>query len=139
MGLVGGVGHAGHEQHLDPQPVEDLDQVLGAAPRKDVEGLVDLVGVADFPPQRLVHVGEQGGHLDPVAFPDRRQGLCEQPCRGLVLHEGPSSHLDVEHQAVEVFGQLLGHDRRGDEGNRGHGSRGIPQRIELAIGGHESL
>jgi hypothetical protein len=51
-----------------------------------------------------------------------------------VLHEGTGANLDVEHQGRSTFGNLLAHDRRGDQRDRLNSAGNVTERIELAVG-----
>ena len=72
----------------------------------------------------------------PSRFPGR-PSLGEDPGVLDRLHERSVAHLHVEHDRVGARGELLGHDRGGDERHdvdrRGH----VAKRVELLVGRHE--
>jgi ABC-type antimicrobial peptide transport system permease subunit len=49
-------------------------------------------------------------------------------------HEGAGTDFHVEHQRSGPLGDLLAHDRAGDQGNRLDRRGDVPQRVELAVG-----
>ena len=55
------------------------------------------------------------------------------------FHESAVADLDVEHEGLGAFGQLLGQDRRRDERDafdrRGH----VPERVEFFVGRRDFL
>ena len=51
-----------------------------------------------------------------------------------VGQEGAGADLDVEHQGGGALGDLLRHDRRGDQRDRLDGAGHVPQGVELAVG-----
>ena len=106
----------------------------GPPPLQDLDRLDHLAGVAHLAAQRLVHVGEQRPHRGAVGAPDADHGLGQGAGLRRLLHEGPPAHLHVEDQAVEALGQLLGHDRRGDQRDRLHRAGGVAQGVEAAVG-----
>ena len=53
-------------------------------------------------------------------------------------HERPGAHLHVEHERLGALGNLLRHDRAGDERDRLHSSGHVAERVELAVGGGEA-
>ena len=50
------------------------------------------------------------------------------------LHEGARADLHVEHQGVGALGDLLGHDRAGDQRDRLDRAGHVAQGVELAVG-----
>ncbi len=54
-----------------------------------------------------------------------------------VRHEGAAAGLDVEDDAVGPQGQLLAHDRGGDERDAADRGRGVAKRVELPVGRHD--
>ena len=50
-----------------------------------------------------------------------------------VLHERAAADLDVEHQRAGALGDLLAHDRRGDQRDRLDGAGHVAQRVELLV------
>ena len=63
--------------------------------------------------------------------PGQLAGLVER------LHEGAVADLDVEHDRVRPAGDLLGHDRRGDQRDDVDGRGYVPERVELLVGGDQ--
>src|SRR5205814_8960746 len=51
------------------------------------------------------------------------------------LHERAAPKFHVEHQAIEIFRQLLAHDAGHDQRLGRHRARDVAQSIELLIGG----
>ena len=128
-GGAGEVHHPGRE--LDGQRLE----VRGPAALQGLDALGHLEGVAGRAPERLVHVGDEGGHPLAHALADAEHGLGQ----GLRLvppaEEGPVPALHVEDEGVDPLRHLLAHDRGGDEGQALHGGGDVAQRVELAVGG----
>jgi hypothetical protein len=54
-------------------------------------------------------------------------------CAG--LHEGAAARLHVEHERVDALGDLLAHDRRGDERDALDRGRDVAQRVERRSAG----
>ena len=124
----------GGGQHLPGQGHGQFHHVGRAAPGEHLDRLDDLESVAGGPAQRGRHVGEQGH--------GRQSGVTAQPDHGLgqptgvlgVLHERPAAHLDVQHQRAGAFGDLLAHDRRGDQRDGLDRAGDVTQRVQLLVG-----
>ncbi len=132
---VSGIGvEACEVEHLAGERERDLDDVGGASARQDLDGLTDLQRVAGGEAERDRHVGEQGrgAHAVGLAEADHRAGELAGPV--LVGEEGAGAHLHVEHQGVGSLGDLLAHDRRGDERDGLDGAGDVAQGVELAVG-----
>ena len=101
----------------------------GPSPRKARHRLRDLEGVADGPAQRGFHAGDEGPGADAVllAEGDHGSGGFASPP---VLHEGAGACLDVEDERVGPFGDLLGHDRAGDQRDRLDRPGHVAQRVQ---------
>ena len=52
----------------------------------------------------------------------------------LTLNERASAHFHIQNMGVDALGQLLRHDRRGDQRYAFHGAGGIAQRVNQTIG-----
>ena len=102
-----------------------------------VDGPAHLQRVAHFPPQHLVHVGDQRpcaqaratSHLDDAA----RQLLAELGRR----REGAVAALDVHRQALQAGRQLLRQDARGDQRHALDGGGDVAHRVEALVGGRQ--
>ena len=70
----------------------------------------------------------------PAPRPMPTSAAASRRASGRRLHEGAAPHLDVEHQPVDPLGQLLRHDRGGDERDRLDRGGDVAQRVELAVG-----
>ena len=74
-----------------------------------------------------------------VRTPDRVAGRHQRLARAAResssrLHERAAARLHVEHQRVDPLGDLLAHDRRGDERDALDGAGHVAQRVELLVG-----
>ena len=105
----------------------------GPPPRRSSIDLRHLERVADGAAERLVHVGEQ--RRDPLAHAaaDADQRARPAPARrSCVFMKAPPPTLTSSTSAVDPLGQLLRHDRGGDERDRLDGGGDVAQRVELA-------
>ena len=127
------VGLACQTQHLLGQRHGQVNDVGGAAAGEDLDGLTDLECVADCEPQRGGHVGQQRRGLDPGRLAQVDHGPRQLLRLGQVLHEGTRSDLDVEDESFGAFGDLLRHDRGGDERNAVDRRGGVAQCVELLV------
>ena len=50
------------------------------------------------------------------------------------LHEGPGSEFHIEKDGIRPRSQFLGHDRRGDEGNRFDGAGHVAEGVKFFVG-----
>src|SRR5215475_4003261 len=131
-----GVGvQPGQPQHLPGQREYHLDQIGRPVSGQGGDGLLDLHRVAYRPPERDVHPGQQRGRAHPVLGAEGHHGLRQQAGILLPAHEGTGAHLDVEHQGAGALGDLLRHDRAGDERDGLDGASHVPQRVEPAVRG----
>ena len=99
-----------------------------------VERLPDLQGVAGAAPEHLIHVGDQGAGPQAGALGDRDDALGQGAGVVHLGHEGAAADLDVHHQALQPGGQLLGEDRRGDQGDGLHRRGDVADRVEALVG-----
>ena len=109
----------------------------GPSPRTRRERLPHLERVADRGAERLVHVGEQADDLAPGLLAEREHRLGERARVVERLHEGPVADLDVEHDRLGAAGELLRHDRGGDQRQLVDGRGDVAQRVEQLVGGDE--
>jgi hypothetical protein len=132
-GLDVGVAHPGGLEHLAGERAGQLDHVGGAAAGEHLERLAHLEAVAGGAAERGGHVGQQrdGAHARVGAEVDHGAG--ELAGVGLVLHEGARAGLDVEGERGGALGDLLGHDRGGDQRDRLDGAGDVAQGVELLV------
>ena len=71
----------------------------------------------------------------PDGCADRDQRLGERARSSSGLHERAVAALHVEHQAADALGDLLAHDRRGDERDALDRAGDVAQRVELLSAG----
>ena len=71
----------------------------------------------------------------PCASPELHHGAGQLPRRRRSLHERAGADLDVEHQRAGALGDLLAHDRAGDQRDRLDRAGDVAQRVQLAVGG----
>ena len=87
--------------------------------------------------QRLIHVGDQRDDLLAHTLAGFDHQFGEKDGVLFVLHEGARAGLDIEHQRVDSFRQLLAHDRGADQVRTLHRAGDVAQRVEFAIGGRD--
>ena len=73
----------------------------------------------------------------PARAPSSTIGSARLPRVVERLHERAVADLDVEHDRVRARGELLRHDRRGDQRDAVDGRGDVAQRVELLVRGHE--
>ena len=134
-GGIGGRQQAGQREHLPGQREGDLHQVAGPVALQRLDGFLHLDRVADRAPQRDVHPGQQrpGTHAVLLAEGDHRLGELARPL--VAGHERAGADLDVEDERAGALGDLLGHDRAGDERDGLDRPGDVAQRVEPAVGG----
>ena len=109
----------------------------GPATGQHLDRLAHLERIAGGQAQRRLHVGQQGHGPDAGVRAESHHRLGELTRLAELLHEGPGPDLDVEHERTGALGDLLAHDRRGDERHARDGARDVAQRIELLVGRRE--
>ena len=77
--------------------------------------------------------------LRPSSLPVRKRLAASASASASGLHERPGPRLDVEHQPLGAFGELLREDARGDERDRLHGAGHVAQRVHLPVRRHDPL
>ena len=124
-------------EHVGGELQRYLAQVSWALALEDVHRLHDLDAVADAVAERRVHVGDQGDRAAAGELADGDHRLRELD--GVIerLHEGTTARLDIEQDAVGAGGELLAHDRRGNQRDAVDCRRDIAQRVELLVGRRE--
>lgn len=130
-----GVVHPREVEHVARQFAGQLDDIGGAASRENLDGFLHLKGVPDLSSQRYGHVGEEGARGDPrvTAKVHHRAGKL---ARGVqVLHESTRPYLHIQDEGARALGDLLAHDRAGDERNRLHRRSNITQGVEPLVSG----
>ena len=70
----------------------------------------------------------------PWAAPELHHHLGQLAGLARLLHERAAAHLHVEHERLGALGDLLRHDRAGDERDRLDRAGDVAQRVELAVG-----
>ena len=68
-----------------------------------------------------------------VTLTSSNHRLSEADALLLLLVEGTSPHLDVEHETIGALGKLLAHDRRRLQRDPAHGCCDIPKGVHLAV------
>ena len=123
----------GEDDHARGQAHGQLLERLGPAALERLERFDDLESVAHCAAERRVHRGDErlGPHSGPGADGDQRFG--QRPRIVERLHERARTGLDVEHERADALGDLLAHDRRGDERNALDGARHVAQGVELLV------
>ena len=129
---------AGQREHLPGQREGDLHQVGGAVALQRLDGFLHLDRVADRAAQRDIHPGQQrpGTHAVLLAEGDHRLGELARPL--VAGHERAAADLDVEDERAGSLGDLLGHDRAGDERDGLDRPGDVAQRVEPAVGGGQA-
>ena len=133
-----GVVDARAGEHFLREPDGEFDDVFRASAGQHLHRFLDLDRVARGEAQRGVHVGQQGHRVDAGVLAQGHHGLGEFAGACLVLHEGAAADLDVQHQRTGAFGDLLAHDRGGDQRDGLHRAGDVPQGVELLVGRGQS-
>ena len=115
----------------------ELGEVRRAVAAYRRERLAHLERVADGFAERLVHVGQQADDLAAGLLAEREHRLGE--CASVVerLHEGALPDLDVEDDRLRAGGELLRHDRGGDQRELVDRRGDVAQAVERQVGGNE--
>ena len=135
------LGEADAEIREREQTGRGLEHELGQVGRPLAahgrERLAHLERVADRGPERLVHVGEEADDVAAGLAPECEHQLGQ--AAGVLdrLHEGAPSDLDVEHDRLGAGGELLRHDRRGDQRDLVDGGGDVAQAVEGEVGRDE--
>ncbi|VBA36197.1 hypothetical protein LAUMK13_01021 [Mycobacterium innocens] len=125
----------GELQHLAGQPHGQLHDVGRSAAGQHFQGLGHLERVADGATQRRIHVRQQGARGHAMRGAEVNHGVRQFAGLRLGFQEGPGTDLHVEYQRARSLGQLLAHDRTGDQRQGFDGAGDVAQRIELGVGG----
>jgi hypothetical protein len=115
----------------------ELDEVGRAVALEGLDRLADLERVSDRGPEWLVHVGELADDLTAGSPAELDHGPSQLPGGGERLHEGAVADLHVEDDRVGATGDLLRHDRRGDQRDDVDGRRDVAERVEPPVGRNE--
>jgi hypothetical protein len=106
----------------------------GTAALQRLDRLDHFQRVADVAAERRVHRRQERLGADAGSVADGDQRLGERARRLRRLHERATAGLHVEHQRVDALGDLLAHDRRGDQRDALDGRRHVAQRVERLVG-----
>ncbi|CCI52153.1 hypothetical protein BN13_150014 [Nostocoides jenkinsii Ben 74] len=120
-------------EHLLRQTHGQFHDIGRTAARKHLDGLAYLDGVAGGQPQWCRHIRQQRNGFDAGVGAEVDHRASELAGVVDVLHERPRADLDVENERPGALGDLLGHDRGGDQRDGLDGPRDIAQRIQLLI------
>ena len=127
----------GEREQLAAGVEHDLGEVGRPLPTHGVERLAHLERVADRLPERLVHVGQEADDLT-AGLPAERDHRLGELARALDrLHERAVADLHVEHDRLGAAGELLRHDRRGDQRELVDRRRHVAERVEQLVGRDE--
>ena len=74
----------------------------------------------------------------PASVPSSTIVRASSRARSTSFMNAPEPDLDVEHERAGALGDLLAHDRRGDQRDRLDGAGDVAQRVELAVGGRQA-
>ena len=114
-----------------------LDQVGG--PRRGAcQRLLDLDGISTAWPSGASMPVAAPTLRTPCSSPSVDHGPRQPPGVGRVPHERPAADLHVQDQGRRSLGDLLGHDRRGDERDRFDGPGDVTQRVQPPVRRGES-
>ncbi len=70
----------------------------------------------------------------PCAMPSSTMVAASSRDSASVFMNAPRADFDVEHQRAGALGELLAHDRAGDQRQRLDGAGDVAQRVDLAVG-----
>ena len=107
-----------------------------AATVESADGLFEFQGVAHSLTERLVHVGDDGGHATAQRLADVGHCMCQGCCFCPGVHESSETYFDVQDDSIAAARYLLAHNGTGNEGDVAHCGCHIAQGVELAIGWH---
>src|SRR5439155_14642697 len=110
------------------------DQVGRTAALQNLHALGDLEGIANRASEWLIHRIEQIRSFYFHRLAGVRHRFGELFGFLFRFHERAGSEFNVEHQAIEIFRELLAHNTRDDERLRWHRPRLIPQCVKLFVG-----
>ena len=136
----GSVGVAGEVEHPAGEDVGEVDEVGGHGVTRalhDVDALPDFDPVAGEAAEGLVHGGEERDGAGAGGFAGVDHELGEEFGFFVGGHEGAGADFDVEHEGVEILGELLAHDAGGDEEGGLDGAGVVAEGVEDAVGGDD--
>ena len=125
--------------HARGQFERELGKIVRSGVLQGLRRLHDFQRIADGIAQGLAHVGDEGLDLLIHAAANADHHLGQAARIHLLLHEGAGADFDVEDQRVHAFGQLLRHDRRGNQRDGLDGGGDVAQGIELQVGRHQLI
>ena len=136
---VGGVGSQSGQRQQFPAERKGhrIEPRIHGFSGEKIDRIQDFNGVAGGPRQGLVHVGDQGAGGHAGAVGDRHQALRQRAGVLVGGHERAGAGLDVEHQAGEPGGELLGQDRGGNQRDRFDRRGHVADRVQALVGGRQ--
>ena len=135
--FVQGLGEFRHKDHAGREFKRETSQIHRAGILQGLRNFHHFERIADGKAERLIHIGDQRLHLTVETAANAHHHLRQAPGFHLTFHEGARAHLYVEHDRIQAHGDLLRHDRTGNQRNAFHRRRRIAQRVQLAVRGRD--
>ena len=117
----------------------DLDQVGRPCPRRAATDSSTSTALPTARPSGTSIPVSSAAVRTPTRSPSATMVCASSPGRVQVAHERAAADLDVQHQRPGALGDLLGHDRAGDQRDRLHRPGDVAQRVQLAVGRGQAL
>ena len=125
----------GGVQHLLGEAHGELDDVGGTAAGEHLDRLTHLEGVAGGEAERVDMSVRSATVLTPASVPRSTIVRASSVASSRVFMKAPLPTLTSSTSAPGALGDLLAHDRGGDERDRLDGAGDVAQRVELLVGG----
>ncbi len=132
-----GIGAVCQQQHVGGDFQAVRPKIGGPAALQSRDSLFHFQGVAHGVPQRLVHVGEEGGGLLAGILPNPHHHLRQFSRLRQGGHKRAAAQLHIQHNGIRAACQLLRHNGRGDQRDAGDRPRHVAQGVEFAVGGRQ--
>jgi hypothetical protein len=129
-----------HVEHPPRKREGEPAQILGKRVALVVQHLHrfdDLDRIAGHAPQRLTHVGDEGGGPGAGVVAGGDHQLRQVDGLRLLLQERARADLDIEHQRIETGGELFAHDGSTDEEGALDRARAVVQSVQRAVCGYQ--
>ena len=105
-------------------------QCPGSAAGEHVNGILHFQGIAHMGAQGLLHAGDNGHHRLVRQGADVHHGLGQVNAALQRVHNGTAASLHIQHNGICAAGQLLAHNRGGNQGQGIHGGGHVPKGVQ---------
>src|SRR5262249_4221780 len=120
-------------KHLRTQSESASDEIFGTSSSEDFEGFFCFQSIAYGVSKRNIHPSEHRRDFFPRKRAHTNQGSSEFLRLLQCLHERTMADLDIQHEPIDSFRELLRENARSDQRNAFHRARDITKSVEPLV------